>query len=101
MSVQIIYQTVRNIFDIRSTCSHMMDKEKILAFVTVHGSTNSHTAILARMMNIPALVGVPVDLERIHNGMTAVVDGFSAEVLHRLPSLPYRTDCQAVPWPVR
>ena len=58
-----------------------MDKEKILAFVTVHGSTNSHTAILARMMNIPALVGVPVDLERIHNGMTAVVDGFSAEVI--------------------
>lgn len=35
-----------------------MDKEKILAFVTVHGSTNSHTAILARMMNIPALIGV-------------------------------------------
>lgn len=58
-----------------------MDKEKILAFVTVHGSTNSHTAILARMMNIPALIGVPLDLESIHNGMTAVVDGFSAEVI--------------------
>ncbi|MEY8516229.1 phosphoenolpyruvate--protein phosphotransferase [Lachnospiraceae bacterium 29-84] len=58
-----------------------MDKEKILAFVTVHGSTNSHTAILARMMNIPALVSVPMDLESIHNGMTAVVDGFSAEVI--------------------
>ena len=38
-----------------------MDKEKILAFVTVHGSTNSHTAILARTMNIPALIGVPLD----------------------------------------
>lgn len=58
-----------------------MDKEKILAFVTVHGSTNSHTAILARMMNIPALVSVPMDLESIHNGMTAVVDGFLAEVI--------------------
>lgn len=58
-----------------------IDKEKILAFVTVHGSTNSHTAILARMMNIPALVGVPMDLERIYNGMTAVVDGFSSEVI--------------------
>lgn len=58
-----------------------MDKEKILAFVTVHGSTNSHTAILARMMNIPALVGVPMDLESIQNGTTAVVDGFSAEVI--------------------
>ena len=43
-----------------------MDKEKILAFVTVHGSTNSHTAILARMMNIPALIG-----------MEAAVDGFT------------------------
>ena len=58
-----------------------MDKEKILAFVTVHGSTNSHTAILARMMNIPALIGVPMDLEKLHNGMKAVVDGFSAEVI--------------------
>ena len=45
-----------------------MDKSKILAFVTVHGSTNSHTAILARMMNIPALIGVPLELEKIHNG---------------------------------
>lgn len=51
-----------------------IDKEKILAFATVHGSTNSHTAILARMMNIPALVSVPLDLEDIHTGMTAVVD---------------------------
>lgn len=57
-----------------------MDKEKILAFVTVHGSTNSHTAILARMMNIPALIGVPVNLEEIQTGMTAVVDGFQGEV---------------------
>ena len=57
-----------------------MEKEKILAFVTVHGSTNSHTAILARMMNIPALVGVPMDLQKIHNGMCAVVDGFQGEV---------------------
>lgn len=57
-----------------------MDKEKILAFVTVHGSTNSHTAILARMMNIPALIGVPMELARIRTGMTAVVDGFAGTV---------------------
>ena len=57
-----------------------MDKEKILAFVTVHGSTNSHTAILARMMNIPALIGVPMDLEQLQTGMEAVVDGFTGEV---------------------
>ncbi len=58
-----------------------MDKEKILAFVTVHGSTNSHTAILARMMNIPALIGVPVNLDEIQTGMKAVVNGFKGEVI--------------------
>lgn len=58
-----------------------MDKEKILAFVTVYGSTNSHTAILARMMNIPALIGVPMDLNSLKTGMTAVVDGFSGQVI--------------------
>ncbi len=57
-----------------------MDKKKILGFVTVHGSTNSHTAILARMMNIPALIGVPMDLEKISTGMDAVVDGFEGSV---------------------
>ncbi|MGF0034567.1 phosphoenolpyruvate--protein phosphotransferase [Bariatricus sp. SGI.154] len=58
-----------------------MDKEKILAFVTVHGSTNSHTAILARLMNIPALIGVPIDLEEIQTGVQGVVDGFRGEFI--------------------
>ena len=58
-----------------------LDKEKILGFVTVHGSTNSHTAILARMMNIPALIGVPMKLDDLHSGMLAVVDGFSGEIV--------------------
>jgi len=58
-----------------------MDKNKILAFVTVHGSANSHTSILARMMNIPALIGVPLRLEEIHKGMMAAVDGFDGEVV--------------------
>ena len=58
-----------------------MDKEKILAFVTVHGSTNSHTAILARMMNIPALIGVPMNVDEIHNGQTVIVDGLKSEVI--------------------
>ena len=57
-----------------------MDKDKILAFVTVHGSTNSHTAILGRMMNIPALIGVSMDLDELKTGMTAVVDGFEGTV---------------------
>jgi phosphotransferase system enzyme I (PtsI) len=58
-----------------------MDKSKILAFVTVHGSTNSHTAILARMMNIPALIGVPMDLENIRTGMDVIVDGVQGKVI--------------------
>ncbi len=58
-----------------------MDKKQILAFVTVHGSSNSHTAILARMMNIPALIGVPVNLDEVHTGMKAVVDGLKGEVI--------------------
>lgn len=58
-----------------------MDKSKILAFVTVLGSTNSHTAILARMMNIPALVMTPVELNQLQNGMEAIVDGFTGEFL--------------------
>lgn len=58
-----------------------LDKSKVLAFVTVHGSTNSHTAILARTMNIPAVVGVPMDLGKVCNGMTAIVDGSSGEVI--------------------
>ncbi|MCM1125311.1 MAG: phosphoenolpyruvate--protein phosphotransferase [Lachnospiraceae bacterium] len=58
-----------------------MDKNKILAFVTVHGSANSHTSILARMMNIPALIGVPMDLEKIESGTKAVADGILGEVI--------------------
>lgn len=56
-----------------------LDREKVLAFVTRKGSTNSHTAILARTMNIPALVLTPV-AEEI-NGKEAVVDGFTGTVI--------------------
>ena len=58
-----------------------MDKEKILGFVTIHGSANSHTSILARMMNIPALIGVPMDLEKLENGTKAIVDGMTGEAI--------------------
>ena len=54
-----------------------MDKSKILAIVTKQGSTNSHTAILARSMNIPALVQTDVALLEEYSGAKAVVDGFS------------------------
>ncbi|MEY8336594.1 phosphoenolpyruvate--protein phosphotransferase [Lachnospiraceae bacterium 62-35] len=69
-----------------------MDKEKILAFVTVHGSSNSHTSILARMMNIPAMIGVPLNLEEIQNGMIAVVDAFRDEVIFQ----PDEETCEKV-----
>lgn len=58
-----------------------MDKTKILAIVTVHGSANSHTSILARMMNIPALIGVALDLDEITSGTDAVVDGTLGEFI--------------------
>lgn len=51
-----------------------LDKTKVLAFVTRKGSTNSHTAILARMMNIPALIGV--DYDEDCDGKDAIVDGY-------------------------
>ncbi len=58
-----------------------LDKEKILAFVTVHGSTNSHTAILARMMNIPAVIGVPLELDTIQPDTLLIVDGSEGKVI--------------------
>lgn len=58
-----------------------LDKDKVLAFVTAHGSSNSHTAILARNMNIPAIIGVGEEfLSKIKDGMSAVVNGFTGEI---------------------
>lgn len=67
--------------DLSPSQTVQLDKSKILAFVTVHGSTNSHTAILARMMNIPALVGVDIDLDSLSNGTTAIVNGITGELI--------------------
>lgn len=59
----------------------LLDKIKVLAFVTSHGSSNSHTAILARNMNIPAVIGAGDDfLSAVSDGMFAAVDGYTAEV---------------------
>ena len=57
-----------------------LDKSKILAFVTCHGSANSHTAILARSMNIPALVQTDVELLKEYHGIDAVVDGLDGKL---------------------
>lgn len=52
-----------------------LEKDKVLAFVTVHGSVNSHTAILARTMSIPALIGTKLPLDETIDGKLAAVDG--------------------------
>jgi phosphotransferase system enzyme I (PtsI) len=57
-----------------------LDKNKVLAFVTKFGSSNSHTAILARTMNIPALISVDIDLTEDLNGRLAIADGFTGTV---------------------
>ena len=58
-----------------------LDKEKVLAFVTAHGSTNSHTAILARSMNIPAVIGVGEEfMAAVQDGDECIVDGYTGEV---------------------
>ena len=59
----------------------LLDKDKVLAFVTAYGSANSHTAILARNMNIPAIIGVGEKLlKSLKNGDFAVVDGYTGEI---------------------
>lgn len=59
-----------------------LDKDKVLAFVTAHGSSNSHTSILAKNMNIPAIIGVGDEfLSSIKDGEMAVVDGSTGEII--------------------
>lgn len=58
-----------------------LDKDRVLAFVTAYGSLNSHTAILARSMNIPAMIGLGEEfLSAIKDGDTAIADGFTGEL---------------------
>lgn len=65
--------------DLAPSETMQMDKDMLLGFVTRHGSANSHTAILARTMNLPALIGIPVD--PAWNGRTAVIDGLNGELI--------------------
>lgn len=57
-----------------------LDKEKVLSFVTMYGSANSHTAILARTMNIPAVIGLGEALKGEYDGKVAIVDGVDGKV---------------------
>ena len=57
-----------------------LDKEKVLSFITMYGSANSHTAILARTMNIPAVIGIGEDLKKEYDGKEAIVDGMEGVI---------------------
>ena len=65
--------------DLAPSQTVQLDKSKVLSFVTRHGSTNSHTSILARTMNIPALIGV--DYRDDMQGKLAVVDGYAGKLI--------------------
>ena len=65
--------------DLAPSQTVQLDKSKVLSFITRHGSTNSHTSILARTMNIPALIGV--DYRDDMQGRMAVVDGYSGKLI--------------------
>lgn len=56
------------------------EKDKLLAIVTQQGSANSHTAILARTMDIPAIIQADIGLNPEYNGKTVIVDGFTGEI---------------------
>lgn len=66
--------------DLTPSETMQMDKSNVRGFVTIHGSINSHTAILARTMNIPAVVGLGSQIKPEYEGCEMVVDGFSGTV---------------------
>lgn len=67
--------------DLAPSKTVQLDKDKVLAFVTAFGSSNSHTAILARNMNIPAVIGVGTELlNTVKSGVFAAVDGYTGEI---------------------
>lgn len=63
--------------DLAPSETGQLDKSKVLGFATMYGSSNSHTAILARTMNIPAVIGLGEDLLTKYDGKMAVIDGFT------------------------
>lgn len=78
------------------------EKDKLLALVTQKGSSNSHTAILARTMNIPSLVTTDIEIDQEYHGRTAIVDGFAGliyidpdeETMERMQEKKKRADEQ-------
>ncbi|MBE6586585.1 MAG: phosphoenolpyruvate--protein phosphotransferase [Ruminococcaceae bacterium] len=84
LAPQITEQVIICADDLAPSETVSLDKDKVLGFVTAHGSYNSHTAILARNMSIPAIIGVgDAFLSQIRDGDVAIADGFNGEfVLH-------------------
>lgn len=92
--------------DLSPSETMQIDKSKILAFVTKNGSANSHTAILARSMNIPSLVKTDIEILDEYHGKTAVVDGFNGcmivdpdeQTLHTMLERKnrWKEDCEAL-----
>ena len=78
-SFEMTEQVIIAADDLAPSETVQLDKDKVLAFITVEGSANSHTAILARTMNIPALVSTAIPKEV--NGKSAIVDGFNGIVI--------------------
>ena len=71
-----------------------LDRSKVLGFVTVHGSTQSHTAILARTMNIPALIGVNVNMSQLEEGVEALLNGYTGELVIN-PTMEIRKEAES------
>lgn len=66
--------------DLTPSQTVQMDKSKVISFVTSKGSINSHTAILARTMGIPALVSTEMEIDSNFEGSIAVVDGYEGKI---------------------
>lgn len=79
-SFEMTEQVIIAADDLTPSETVQLDKDKVLAFITVEGSANSHTAILARTMNIPAVIGIGDTLTPKYDGRLAIVDGQEGKI---------------------
>lgn len=79
-SFEMTEQVIIAADDLAPSETVQLDKDKVLSFITVEGSANSHTAILARTMNIPAVIGIGDTLTPKYDGCLAIVDGQEGKI---------------------
>lgn len=79
-SFEMTEQVIIAADDLAPSETVQLDKDKVLSFITVEGSANSHTAILARTMNIPAVIGIGDTLTPKYDGSLAIVDGQEGKI---------------------